>query len=285
MIIEHGKSQSQDALAKLLEETFPYARIQQETHINKLIEAQGYTVDEIKEELGYKPHRLFVDIILLDSEGICAYEYQGEQHYHLVGNMTKNAADLALNQKMDEEKSWILARIGIPLVVIPYDTYLDEKVIYNMTENARLESSEDQSKYYLCDSCGRRFPSYAMSGGRCKRCREKEMEEKADTRHSKRTRIIPSDYKSSDDVISEEENDEFENMDVEERKEYIKAKQREMRKRAHEEWKASEEYQNMKEQRKQARKEQYEKIKQERKMARKAERDKKKMEKRDNPFS
>ena len=237
-----GKSQAQDGIVKIVNEAFPYAYVSEETHIKVLIERQGYTVDEIARELGHKPHRMFVDITIRDSTGTYCIEYDGEQHFKQVGSMTATASALNLNKELDREKSWILSRIGIPLVRIPYDAYVDTSVISDMIDEASIECEKEQHEYYVCDRCGRRFPANMLENGKCKRCLEEiAKEEAAATAESTFDEI---DYDADDDYKSK-----------------VKEFNRQRRKEARERYKSSPEYQQQKAEAKRRRKEMYREMK------------------------
>ena len=172
-----SKSKAQEALATQLSEIYPFATVLQEVYIGKVIESQGFSVEEISKELGRKPHKMFVDIMIQDSEMTVACEYNGEQHYHQVGNMTATSADVLLNQQLDEEKAWILQRIGIPIVTVAYDTYIDESVFDTMVSEAYEEMEDFLSSYYICDECERRFPKSQIKMGICPTCRKNHIQE------------------------------------------------------------------------------------------------------------
>jgi hypothetical protein len=119
---------------------------------------------------------MFVDIVLRDSDRTVAFEYHGEQHYSLVGNMTKTSADLLLNQQLDREKSWILTRVGIPLVAIPFDAYIDDAVIEEMIDAAFGEVADMRKDLSECPGCSRFFPPEQLPFGICSRCHEEDAE-------------------------------------------------------------------------------------------------------------
>ena len=230
-----GKSKAQDALAGEIASFYPYSTVLQEVYIGKLVESQGYSVKEISKELGHKPHKMFVDIVIQDSERLVACEYHGEQHYHTVGNMTATTADVLMNQQLDEEKAWILQRVGIPIVSVSYDTYIDESVLDEMISEAYQETDDFLSSYYVCDDCGRRFPSSQMTLGVCASCRGKratEVEAYAEEVNSTERR-----HKADDEWKAKQ-----------------KERNRQKRKEAYRKWKESPEYLAQKERQKQERK-------------------------------
>ena len=169
-----GRSKAQDELFEKISDLYSNSFVSDEVYIGDLIEECGYTVKEIEEELGHKSHKMFVDIVLRDSDRTVAFEYHGEQHYSLVGNMTKTSADLILNQQLDQEKSWILTRIGIPLVAIPFDAYIDDAVIEEMIDKAYEEVASMHKDLSECPGCERFFPPAQLPFGVCSRCREEE---------------------------------------------------------------------------------------------------------------
>lgn len=176
--VEHmGKSQAQDRLMAKIKELYPDAFVNDEVYIGDLIEECQYTNKEISEELGHKVHKMFVDIVMHDCDRTVAFEYHGEQHYSLVGNMTKTSADLILNQQLDREKSWILNRIGIPLVAVPFDMYIDDSVMEDLIEKAYEEVDDLRQELIECPHCERFFPQSQMPNGICKSCYQTELEE------------------------------------------------------------------------------------------------------------
>lgn len=264
------KSQAQQRLVESLEDWFPFSRVRQEVYIGELVEARGFTMQEIGQELGSRPHRLFCDIVMSDSDGDFVFEYHGEQHYHQIGGMTDTMADLNLNQHLDREKSWILERIGVPLVAVPYDMYVDASVAARLMEEASRSVEEAQAKLYSCDGCGRRFPSNLLSGGLCRKCLELERqrverrfeEERLANRAMLEEELEPDSEQPYDP--SEERDDDWE----ERRKAEQKAKAKEARKEAYRRWKESPEYQRRKDAQKAARRAAYQEMKRRRKEAR-----------------
>ena len=251
-----GKSKAQDAIVDIVEEVFPFAYVSEETHIKVLIERQGYTVDEIARELGHKPHRMFVDITVRDSDGTYCIEYDGEQHFKQIGNMTATASALNLNQELDREKSWILARIGIPLVRIPYDTYVDASVITEMIDEASIECAESQKEYYVCERCGRRFPANMLNDGKCKKCLDEIAAEEA----------LENQYDSYKNIIAPDNDYDNEYGEpADEYKKKMKEINRQRRKEARERYKSSPEYKQMKAEAKRRRKEAYQELKKQKK--------------------
>lgn len=168
-----GRSKAQDQLMEEICEMYPSAYVTDEVYIKDLIEERGYTTDEIARELGNKPHKMYVDIVMRDSDRTVAFEYHGQQHYKTIGNMTKTTADVLMNQQLDQEKSWILSRIGIPLVAVPYDMYVDESVIEHMIDEATDKMLSELLTMPECPECGRRFPQSQMKTGVCRSCRDK----------------------------------------------------------------------------------------------------------------
>lgn len=260
-----GRSKAQEELAARIGEWMPFARIRQEVYVGELIEAHGYSADEIARELGNRLHRLFCDIYVSDSDGDFVVEYHGEQHYHVVEGMTSTERALALNQHLDREKSWILERIGVPLVAVPYDSYVDEEVLMRLLDDATHATQAAQSELYLCDDCGRRFPSRLLSGGLCQRCRKAEAERvEREFRKAQEHQMaiaeedLPADdddegrYESQDDIPYDADDD-WEARRKEEQKAEAKAR----RKAAYQQWKESPEYQRRKEEQKAARRKAY----------------------------
>ena len=169
-----GRSKAQDELYEKISDLYSNSFVNDEVYIGDLVEERGYTLKEMEAELGHKVHKMFVDIVLRDSDRTVAFEYHGEQHYSLVGNMTKTSADLMLNQQLDREKSWILTRVGIPLVAVPFDAYIDDAVIEEMIDAAYDEVSDMRAGLSECPNCNRFFPPEQLPFGICNRCREKE---------------------------------------------------------------------------------------------------------------
>lgn len=182
MVRKTSKSKAQANLLNKLEELYPDARFREEVYIGDTIKDRGYTIDEIKRELGHKPHKMFVDIVMQEIDRTIAFEYHGEQHFALVGNMTKTASDLLTNKALDEEKSWILERIGIPLVSIPYDMYLDAEIIENLIYESTQRVISNNSSLIDCVSCGRLFPNSIMPNGVCHSCLQEDDEQEKQQR-------------------------------------------------------------------------------------------------------
>ena len=256
-----GKSQAQERLAGDIAEWFPFARVRQEVYIGELVESHGFTMDEIAEELGRRPHRMFCDIHVSDSDGDFVVEYHGEQHYHVVEGMTTTERALSLNQHLDREKSWILERIGVPLVAVPYDAYMDERVLSQMLDEATSALAEAQTRLYVCDGCGRRFPQARLAGGMCPACQERERERAEEEFRRSQERgmaIAEEDLPADDDDAWEPVAEEVAGGDWEERrKEEQKARAKAARQEAYRKWKESPEYQRRKEEQKAARRKVY----------------------------
>lgn len=263
------KSQAQQELADNLSEWFPFSRVRQEVYIGELIEARGFTMEEIGKELGNRPHRLFCDIVLSDSDGDCVFEYHGEQHYHQIGGMTDTLAELNLNQHLDREKSWILERIGVPLVAVPYDAYVDASVAMRMMEEASRELEVAQAKLYVCDGCGRRFPSSLLGGGLCRRCLDEEAK-RAEARFEAERRanraMLEEELEPDGEPAPHDAGDGIDDWEAT-RKAEQKARAKAARKEAYQRWKESPEYQRRKEEQKAARKTAYQEMKRRRKEA------------------
>ena len=180
-----GKSKSQDRLAELVAEALP-ASVVQELPTKLLIEEAGYTAHEIAYELSGGLHATVCDIVADSaSYGTVVYEYDGEQHYRAVGRMNAGPADMAKQRSLDEEKDTVLARIGIPLVRIPYDTYVDADVIKRKTEEAIAARDAFVASMGTCPSCGRAFPVHMLSRGMCRWCLlEEDVQAKDDGGHA-----------------------------------------------------------------------------------------------------
>lgn len=260
------KSQAQQELADNLAEWFPFSRVRQEVYIGELIEARGFTMDEIGRELGRRPHRLFCDVVLSDSDGDCVFEYHGEQHYHQIGGMTDTLADLNLNQHLDREKSWILERIGVPLVAVPYDLYIDSSVATRMMEEASEELAVAQAKLYVCDACGRRFPQGMLTGGMCDRCVDEENRRAEERFEAERlaNRAMLEEELEPDEGQAGPQGEDWETARKAEQRERAKKARRE----AYQRWKESPEYQRRKDEQKAARRAAYQEMKRRRKEAR-----------------
>lgn len=275
-----GKSKPQDELAAKISGCFPSAHVSQEVYIGKLIEERGYDADEIARELGNKPHRMFVDIVMRDSEHTVAFEYHGEQHYSLVGNMTKTNAELLLNQALDREKDWILTRIGIPLVAVPFDMYIDDAVLADAISKAEDELSAAAARDLMtpCDRCARLFPAERLSFGICRRCSEEieEEAEEADEREAQRAQAL----KAQRDAEKRARRRSYsEDPEAEAQR---KQEAREARRAAYRAYKESPEYLRQKEEAKVKRREMSRKLNEERKAKAKAERQKRAQEKKES---
>lgn len=234
-----GRSKAQDNLMRALENIYPLATLTDEVYIGDLIETNGYTIKEIQRELGHKPHKMFVDILMSDSEQTVAFEYNGRQHYETIGNMTRTTADVLVNQQLDREKSWILARIGVPLVIIPYDTYLDDTVIARMIDDAAEECSRMRNKLTECSKCGRLFPPSALSNGICNACRTEAEAQNGSVSNAKTS--YEKHY----------------NNDESTKRADMKEKMKRRRRKAYDAYKNSDEYRRQREIAKQKRKEAY----------------------------
>lgn len=265
-----GRSQAQERLAGQLAGWFPFRRVRQEVYVGELIESHGYSMDEIARELGHRPHRMFVDVLLSDSEGECAFEYHGEQHYHVVDGMTATERALSLNQHLDREKSWILERIGVPLVAVPYDMYIDEEVIARLMDEAAERVDAAHAALDECEGCGRHFPGEVLAGGLCRRCqREQAAAAKAEFEERRRRgqaiaeRDLPADEDPFDgrgDIDGDAAATERIRRE-DEHKARRKAEAKALRKAAYQEWKASPEAQRRKEEQRAARKAEYQRRK------------------------
>lgn len=276
-----GRSKAQDALQKAISDAYPAAYVTDEVYIGELIEERGYTTNEIARELGHKPHKMFVDIVLRDSDSTVAFEYHGEQHYSTVGNMTRTTADLLLNQQLDQEKSWILNRIGIPLVAVPFDMYIDDAVLDNLISEASSECLDGLAGYVLCEGCNKLFPSSQFTAdGICRSCAEKTVLAEREQKNAERKAQVIQHRKERAEqrkaerqarkaasrqrtVSYEDESDaECEEMTYEQK---MKEEAKRKRKEAYQAWKNSPEYAAQKEEQKRKRKEAYQKAKAERK--------------------
>lgn len=247
---DNGKSKAQNNFAAKLEEFYPMSTVRQEVYIGDVIASKGYSIKEISKELGHPVHKMFVDIIISDAEIECAFEYNGAQHYKTVGNMTRTTADVIWNQELDEEKAWVLKRVGLPLAIVPFDAYVDSDIIDRWVSDAYAETESAQKELYICDRCGRRFPeSVLLKSGHCRKCQDsidREISESVSEKYKEQT-----DYSAY-------------NKTEEERKAAFKAEQKAKRKAQREAYKASPEYQKQKEEARARRKEEYRKMKAER---------------------
>lgn len=281
-----GRSKAQDRLMHRIEELYPASYIEDEVYIGKLIEERGYTVKEIERELGHHMHKMFVDIVMRDSDRTVAFEYHGEQHYSLVGNMTKTTADLLMNQQLDQEKSWILYRIGIPLVAIPFDMYIDDSVIENLIDKSTAEVVESLSNYSSCECCNRLFPKTDFNvEGICKSCIEKAQSADEDDKRATEKEVRAKKRREANAKRNEERKNRrkvkkttrkdnkkqswrdftCDDDSIDEYEQARKEKAKKQRKAAYKAWKESPEYQAQKEEAKRKRKEAYQKAKAERK--------------------
>ena len=252
MVAKNGRSKAQNELADLIKRAFPFAHIEQEVFINRIIESHGYTSEEIAKELGHRPHKMFVDIYMQTSDGDYAFEYNGEQHYRQVGNMSATKAELSVNQMLDQEKSEILMRVGVPIVQIPFDIYVDESVLVHLMDVASQEMEAEQDKYYECDMCGRRFPKSQIVNGVCRTCianeREKQEEYERQQEEARRQELLEEtgiDVERGDD----ETEDDY--------KARMKEQAKRIRKERYRQMKASPEYQRQKAEAKERRKQMY----------------------------
>ena len=253
-----SRSKAQAELVRKVEEAYPTAFVEEEVYIGDLISERGYEKAEIEREMGRKLRRMFVDIVCRDSEGTRAFEYHGEQHYGKVGTMTATDAALLMNQQLDREKSWVLQRIGVPLVAVPYDEYVDTDVIYRKVDDAENELASAWSGFEECPTCGRFFPGGEMVGGTCRRCADKRMEEirSYDPRKDPRCAEYEGESENGEHLRASRISSARRKKDEtpEERKERL-AKAKADRKARYQEYKNSEEYARRKEEARLARKE------------------------------
>lgn len=170
MVAKSGRSKSQDMLAELVQRTFPNMTVRQEVPIGLIIDMSGYSVDELAIELRHKVHSMHVDVFATDSVKSVAFEYQGEQHYRSVGKMNANANAVRWDQALDEEKAWVLQRVGVPIVQIAYDERTDGAIISHLVDRATDETLLFQSKLDTCQKCHRRFPHGRLCDGCCDEC-------------------------------------------------------------------------------------------------------------------
>lgn len=247
-----SKSKAQAELADIVREAFPTATVRQEVPLGRLIDASGYLPAEIARELGHSPHRMAVDVYAASSDMACAFEYQGEQHYRAAGNMNASANVLAWDQQLDEEKGWVLRRIGTPIVYVPFDAYVDAAVLSDMVADAVAEMDEARSGLMACEGCGRLFPASELRDGQCRRCASQAATRADDAVGCDRYGVPMGMYGSE-----EEDAVEAPSPFSEEGSAARKAADKARRKAAREAYKASPEYQRQKELAKQARRERY----------------------------
>lgn len=241
-----GRSKAQDNLQRRIERLFPENYVNDEIYIGDLIDARGYSKKEIEYELGHKAHKMFVDIVMYGLNGTMAFEYHGEQHFHVIKGMTGTHAELMANQMLDQEKSWILNRIGIPLVSILYDDYIDDETLLKHIQDAVQECEKENRQLLPCENCGRLFPPTILSYGHCPRClKTTESDNNHQQSQHRNNQTIDNSHESKQDMKKEEN----------------KQKQREYRKRRYQEYKNSPAYQESKNKARLLRKQQYEKAK------------------------
>ena len=117
-----------------------------------------------------------------------------------------------------------------------------------MIDKASIECEECQREYYVCGRCGRRFPSSALTDGKCGRCLDELADEEAaaDEEEERGDCRVPDG--SDDDSAAEY-------------KRQMKEIAKKRRKEARERYKNSPEYKQMKEEAKRRRKEAYREMK------------------------
>lgn len=176
-----GKSQVQDALAALVRKVLPGMAVRQEVPLWRVVADMGFNLDELTPELRHRPHAMSVDIVATDFESTIAFEYQGEQHYSTGhGRMNKTMSDVLWDQALDEEKQWVLERVGVPVVQVPFDVPMDTRVLSKMIVLAQAETREMQLEMQVCQSCGRRFPMSRLEDGLCAVCTRKSLDKESD---------------------------------------------------------------------------------------------------------
>lgn len=253
------KSLAQDELENIIKDAFPSSITIQEYPLLDIIKNKGYSIKEIGSELGHKPHKMYVDIYCVGLDFDYAFEYQGEQHYHSIGNMNTKQNQLKWDQSLDEEKMWVLERLGVPIIQIPYDMHLDKGVIHHLVQEATNRANKIQNNLVECNYCGRLFPPNKLSYGDCVRCRE---EEKSSPYEEMVTGYYGETDAHQDSFYNQDTwEDDIKQKIIEEQKRQRKIEQ----KRQREKWKASPEYQMMKEEARKRRKEAYQRAKEERK--------------------
>ena len=252
-----GKSHAQDELADKIGYAFPNATVKQEVPIGTVIATHGFSPDEIARELGHKPHRMSVDIMMTSSECECAFEYQGEQHYSAKGNMNASSSALLWDQALDEEKAWILNRIGVPIVQVPFDEYVDTSVIMHDIDAALDTLHDNESELVACSGCGRLFPYDKLDGdGMCNKCVLEGRGIDATLGYD-RYGIPVGMYSEADDGEPS-----LYDMSPDERKKAKRERDRDRRREARERYKSSPEYREAKEQAKVLRRQRYQEMKQ-----------------------
>lgn len=171
-----GKSDAQDSLADLVRQTMPWMSVRQEVPLSSIVSAAGYSTDEIAAELRHRPSDMSVDIYATDLSDAIAFEYQGEQHYRGVGTMNATGNAVRYDQTLDAEKSWILQRVGVPIVQIAYDDPLSKHFLLRRIDEAREQVAELRMQLTPCSSCGRLFPSERLDEGLCHHCTSEQAE-------------------------------------------------------------------------------------------------------------
>lgn len=262
MVAKSGKSDSQDKLAVLVQKTFPSMTVKQEVPIGLVINMSGYSEEEIAVELRHKVHQMYVDIFATDLDKSVAFEYQGKQHYHSVGKMNSNANAVRWDQALDEEKAWILQRIGVPIVQIAYDEQTDSSIINHLVNEATDEVLLFQSKLDVCKRCHRHFPYERLNDGYCDECLS-EMEENEEDEHDSYSLETEAHRISQHRAEYGRVETEYDR----ERKEEEKRRRKAFR----EAYKASPEYQRRKEEWKKIRKERYQEAKERERLRRREE--------------
>lgn len=256
-IMPKSKSKAQAELADIVREAFPTATVRQEVPLGRLIDAAGYLPTEIARELGHSPHRMAVDVYAASSDMACAFEYQGEQHYRAAGNMNASANALLWDQQLDEEKGWVLRRIGTPIVYVPFDAYVDAEVLSDMVADAVAEVDEARDELVACEGCGRLFPVSELRDGLCRRCVSQGTSRADDKAGIDRYGVSMGMYGSDMEDSAENADGEMPSMFTPEGRTARKAADKARRKAAREAYKQSPEYQRQKEEARRIRKERY----------------------------
>lgn len=169
-------SKAQDALAHLVAQALPSMHIAQEMPLSFVIQNHGYSVDEMSEELHHRFPEMYIDIFATDGTDSVAFEYQGKQHYASVGHMNATNNAVLYDQLLDEEKAWVLQRIGVPIVQVAYDDPITLDIVKHRIAEAQQEMDKLRASLVPCSTCGRLFPSDKLNNGECAYCRKHQPE-------------------------------------------------------------------------------------------------------------
>lgn len=247
--MKQGKSQAQDRIADIVSEAYPGMVVRQEVPIGDVIVASGYEPSELEPELRHRIHRMSIDVYATDYSTSFAIEYQGEQHYESVGRMNETGNAVRWDQELDEEKMWVLQRVGVPIVQIAYDEPVSPAIIRHLVDRASEAMRGVQNALYVCNGCGRRFPRERLSNGLCVRCRGISDDDGEDDKYET-DRASDNHARDEKEAARQERRRRWQEYKASDEYAERKRQSKEARKRAMEEYRQSDLYKQRKEEEK-----------------------------------